>query len=190
MRNYEKVAITTVKSLIESSEWHMTTLRAVRELSLPDWYIGAGFVRNAVWDDLHGRSAFTPLNDVDVVYFGKKDTSKQLDVEMEHELLVRLPDRNWSVCNQARMHIRNDDHPYTSSEDAIGHWLETPTSVGVRMKPDGAISLVAPHGLGDLLSLDVRPTPSGYVKPEAYLRRIESKDWLATWPQLTIHMPQ
>ncbi|WRQ77412.1 nucleotidyltransferase family protein [Pseudomonas saxonica] len=28
----------------------------VRSLNLPDCWIGAGFLRNAVWDYLHGRS--------------------------------------------------------------------------------------------------------------------------------------
>ena len=32
----------------------MEQLRAVRELALPDWCIAAGFVRNRVWDHLHG----------------------------------------------------------------------------------------------------------------------------------------
>ena len=49
-------------------------LRAVEELRLPDCWIGAGFVRNAVWDALHGR---TPdcglLNDVDVVFLDRAD---------------------------------------------------------------------------------------------------------------------
>ena len=32
----------------------MEQLRAARTLALPDWCIAAGFVRNRVWDALHG----------------------------------------------------------------------------------------------------------------------------------------
>ena len=33
---------------ILSDPWRMAVLRAVRALALPDWAVGAGFVRNAV----------------------------------------------------------------------------------------------------------------------------------------------
>ncbi len=45
--------------------WHV--LGVVRALHLPDCWIGAGFVRNAVWDYLHQRSRSPLDGDVDVV---------------------------------------------------------------------------------------------------------------------------
>ena len=38
---------------IAASPFHMEALRSARELDLPGWYIGAGFVRNLGWDRLH-----------------------------------------------------------------------------------------------------------------------------------------
>ena len=48
-------------------EWEC--LEAVSSLWLPDWYIAAGFLRNAIWDALHAKSVRTPLNDIDVIYY-------------------------------------------------------------------------------------------------------------------------
>ena len=35
-------------------EWQRDVLLAVRDLGLKDCWVAAGFVRNAVWDLLHG----------------------------------------------------------------------------------------------------------------------------------------
>jgi hypothetical protein len=39
-----------VLRMIESDPAAMRVLRAAAGLGLPDWWIGAGFVRNRVWD--------------------------------------------------------------------------------------------------------------------------------------------
>ncbi len=134
--------------------------------------------------------SFTPLADIDVIYFDAIQTSRYHDSAMEHKLRQVLPDLPWSVCNQARMHIRNNDRPYTSSEDAIGHWLETPTCIAVRLEKDDNLSVFAPHGFDDLVNLDVHPTSSGNSKPDIYSRRILEKDWKRIWPKLQIHLPK
>lgn len=40
-------------------------------LQLPDAWLAAGFVRNLVWDRLHGYPEPTPLADLDVIHFGR-----------------------------------------------------------------------------------------------------------------------
>jgi len=48
----------------------MRLLRSVEELALPDCWIGAGFIRNAIWDALHGRTPNCALlNDVSMSSF-------------------------------------------------------------------------------------------------------------------------
>ena len=54
--------------LAQQSPALMAALRAARALDLPSWAIGAGVVRNEVWDHLHGYKQATPMQDVDVVY--------------------------------------------------------------------------------------------------------------------------
>jgi uncharacterized protein len=45
--------------LIRSDAWMMECLQAVERLKLPDWYIAAGFLRNAIWDFLHEKTTRT-----------------------------------------------------------------------------------------------------------------------------------
>ena len=51
-------------ALIRQDEWRMACLHSVAALHLPDCYLAAGFLRNAIWDALHGKKSRTPLNDV------------------------------------------------------------------------------------------------------------------------------
>lgn len=71
----------------------------------------------------------------------------------------RLPEVDWEVRNQARMHILSGHAPYRDSEHAIAHWIETQTCVGVRIKPDGSLKVVAPYGIAENWSLKVTLNP-------------------------------
>lgn len=59
--------------IVRDTPWLLRALRAVRELALPDWCIGAGALRNAVWDSLHGHTQPSELRDIDVAYFDPLD---------------------------------------------------------------------------------------------------------------------
>ncbi|MRE47150.1 hypothetical protein GII66_24395, partial [Escherichia coli] len=48
---------------------------------------------------------------------------------LEDRLRQQLPSLDWSVKNQARMHQRNGDYPYTSTRNALLHWPETATAI-------------------------------------------------------------
>ena len=175
-----------VLSLIRADPWMMDVLATVAELELPDWWIGAGFVRAKVWDLLHGYDRPTPLDDVDVIYFDPADLSKSPEKTAEKALSARRPDVPWSVRNQARMHLRNDDPPYRDSADALRFWLETPTCVAVRLDARGELALTAPYGLADLLSMVVRPTPAGRRRSAQYRARLAGKPWQRHWPRLRL----
>ena len=164
----------------------MESLACVRELELPDWAIGAGFVRNAVWDHLHGFVKHTALEDVDVLYFNSDDTEPGSEIPIEECLLEKLPNRNWSVKNQARMHLRNGDEPYASTSHAMEYWLETATCVAARLEDNDAMSIIAPFGLSDLLSLKSRPTAAGLRRHDQYIARMQMKSWSAHWPEVAV----
>ena len=51
--------------ILRSTPWLMDALAAAREVDAPNWLIGAGAVRTAVWDRLHGFDEPTELADVD-----------------------------------------------------------------------------------------------------------------------------
>lgn len=176
----------SLTALIAADDARMQLLRAAAALGLPDCWIGAGFVRSAVWDRLHGYPASASWGDIDVVWFDRHKTSPGDDAEAEERLVEAEPSVRWSVKNQARMHGRNGDLPYRSAEDAIGRWPETATAVALRLNGDG-IEILSPHGLGDLFSMVVRPTPAFIgIKRPVFQERVRAKGWLGRWPLLRV----
>jgi len=179
MRSCLEIAI-----FLERQPLILSILKQVEALSLEDGWVGAGLIRNAVWNHLHGRPAESSLDgDVDVVYFDLNDTSPERDIAIEGRLSGENADIPWSVHNQARMHARNGDAPYRNVEDAIRCWPETATAIAARL--NGAnVEVLAPHGVQDLVDLIVRPTPAFLQKKSVYDIRISSKDWARRWPRL------
>lgn len=160
-------------------------LACARDLGLPDCWIAAGFVRNAVWDLREG--SVSPVNDVDVIYFDSMNIAVEADAAIEDRLRLAMPDIPWSVKNQARMHLRNGHPPYLSCEHALSFWPETATAVAVRRTVSNELALMAPFGLDDLFDGIVRPTP--WVRRHAaqvFHARCREKDWLGQWPSLHV----
>lgn len=177
-------------NLIKNDDWMMRVLRAAKTLELPDWWICAGFVRSKVWDTLHGFQERTGLADIDVVYFNPEDLKKESEKKYEEMLLGLIPNVPWSVKNEARMHLVNDDfEPYTSTVDAISKFPETVTALGVRLNEQGEVILTAPCGIEDVLSMEVRPTDS-YRRTEdrrnKYKERVKKKNWEAVWYKVRV----
>jgi hypothetical protein len=164
--------------------WHL--LGVVAGLDLPDCWIGAGFVRNAVWDHLHKRPV-APLNaDVDVIWYDRHCAEAAEDRRLESRLHAIEPSIRWSVKNQARMHSRNGDTAYSSATDAMRYWPETATAVAAQRHGLDGCNIAAPLGFDDLLNLVLRPTARFRVeKRTVYEDRIRTKDWTGCWPLLT-----
>lgn len=165
-------------------------LRAVAALDLSEAWIGAGFVRNAVWDALHGLPfGANPPADVDVVWFDPAQPSAAGDAAMEARLRASHPGVPWSVRNQARMAARNGDAPYAGTLDAMARWPDTATAVAARLNLAGAVEVAAPWGVDDLLAGIVRPTPafaSDQARRRVLAERIAIKGWLRRWPGLRV----
>lgn len=171
--------------VLRRDSWRMDCLRAAAGLGLHDWYLAAGFVRNAVWDHLHRREVRTPLNDIDLVFYDPANLSRETEEEIDRRLRSAVPEAPWEVCNQARMHRKHGDPPYADAADAIAHWVEIPTCVGVRLQ-DGELVFAAPFGLEHNWSLRVEPNPRRRPPAAVYNGRIQDKQWTALWPNLRI----
>lgn len=179
-------SVTDIVRLLEAHADLHALLLHVERLDLPDGWIGAGFIRNAVWDFLHGHVIdASRLKDVDVVFLDLADANEERDAALESKLQVLAPGISWQVRNQARMHERNGDAPYQNTFDAIAHWPETATAIAARTVR-GRVEIIAPHGIDDLVNLIVRPTPAFAHKMDIYCARIQAKDWAARWPRLTL----
>jgi len=174
-----------ILNLIKKDEWMMNILEIAEKLNFPDWVIGAGFVRNKVWDYLHGFSNLkVDTNDIDLIYFDPQGNNKEADKQLSQKLKEQTG-IDWEVKNQFYMHTRNDDFPYKSTEDALSRWPETATSLGVKLE-NGDLKLIAPYGIDDLINLVVRPClkfPAGLKGVE---ERAQEKNWFKKWPKLKL----
>ncbi|MEM8724796.1 MAG: nucleotidyltransferase family protein [Pseudomonadota bacterium] len=177
--------ISDLETLLADDPLRMDVLGLVADLGLPDCWIAAGFVRDAVWDHLHGRPIAAPQGDVDVVWFCASEPSEARDRLIEERLRCRMPGLDWSVKNQARMHSGNGGDPYSSVAHAMQHWPETATAVAARIAPSGTIEINAPLGIEDLMGLRLRPTAAFETgKKKIFLERVTAKRWVERYPLL------
>lgn len=173
-----------ILNLIKKDKWMMDILHTAEKLHLPDWVIGAGFVRNKVWDYLHGYNKLqVDTADIDLVYYDPTNDDQKTDGELSENLRKETKIK-WEVVNQAYAHKWNDLPPYKSTEDALSQWPETSTAIGVKLENE-RLKLIAPYGIGDLVNLVVRPSPR-FFDVDKVRERVRSKKWLKKWPKLKI----
>ena len=177
------------EALLRADPLRMACLWAARELALPDWALGAGFVRNLIWDHLHQKAEPTPLNDIDLIYLDPGDPEGAGEREHETWLAVRVPGQHWEVRNQARMHVRQQVPPFASSLEALSHWVEVPTCIGVRLLANDEFEWLAPHGFGHNWSLQVSANPRCRQESRIFIDRIRDKQWQRIWPDLVVNWP-
>ena len=191
--NIELELATRLEKMVRLNDDLMEALHAVRSLNLTNWSIAAGAVRSAVWDQLHGYTVATPLDDIDVVYFNA-EVLPENDQQLEQQLRAIHPKLNWEVTNQANVHhwffaeFGQKVEQLSSLVHGISTWPEYATCVGITMAKDDSIEVIAPHGLNDLFTMLVRHNPSR-SDVETFLRRINAKKFQRRWPLIKIVDP-
>lgn len=127
---------------------------------------------------------------MDVVWFDAERDDPAYDRDLEEKLGQQTPEFNWSVKNQARMHQRNGNDPYHSTENALLYWPETATAVAARVGDNNIIEILAPYGLDDLFELRLRPTPPfEHEKLDIFRQRVVAKRWMERYPLLQLIVP-
>lgn len=180
-----------LESIVTGTPWLMHALEVVARCSGAQAFIGAGAVRNVVWDRLHGIQASAVPSDIDVVFFDAADEAGAGERELLSRLRESEPALQWEVTNQAYVHVWYREklgYPlaaFESVEEAVGAWPETATAIAVRLGAHGALELVAPRGLDDLFGLVLRPNPHCRDR-FAFEHRLKSKQFLARWPRLRL----
>jgi len=190
-------------AVVRRCPWLVDVLDVVRDVGddfgLSCW-VGAGAVRDLLWDSWYGvgaprdPAAFdgTAVKDVDVVFFDVDRTDPVLETEIEATLTRRRSDITWDATNQATVHVWYEDRfgvavaPLTSVTDGVGTWPETATTVAVAATPAGDIEILAPLGLHDLLAGVYRRNPRR-VSVDQYQRRIARLNPADRWPDVTVH---
>ncbi|MCC5985702.1 MAG: nucleotidyltransferase family protein [Rhodobacteraceae bacterium] len=174
-----------ITDLLRRDRRRWRALGLVAALGLPQGCIGAGFLRNLVWDHRHARRSDCRDADIDVLFFDPRRTDPAYEADIEARLRSSAPDLQWSVRNQARMHRRNHDAPYASVEDAMRFWPETATAVAA-MRAGEACAIIAPFGLADLDGLILRPPSAAPHRIAAFRARVAARNWRARWPKLQV----
>jgi uncharacterized protein len=178
-------------ALARATPWFMQALAQVRALRLNAWCVGAGAVRNLVWDAQHGHAAPSALADIDVAWFDADDLSPERDAALQRRLQAMAPQTPWEVTNQAGVHLWFEQHfghavaPLRSLEEAVASWPEYATAAGLWLDDDDRLHVIAPHGLDDLFAMVVRRNPVR-VSLETYRERVASKRYAQRWPRVRV----
>jgi len=177
-----------LSEVLVASDWFMAVLATVAAVDPPQWWVGAGVVRDLVWGTRFG-DGFDPddVTDVDVAFFDLADLSEGREAVLESELGRRDPSIVWDIKNQAAVHTWYPDRfgldvpPFRSVSEAVATWPEYAACVAARLAEDGSLMILAPHGLDDLLDGIWRRNPTR-VTVEEYERRLMRKDPGSRWP--------
>jgi len=180
-----------LRAILGGNRRFMDVLAAVRACGPPNWVVGAGVIRNIVWDYLQGHDTPTPVKDVDVAFFDPSDATRERDAALERQLYAAMPSVPWEVTNQAGVHLWYEAQfgypirPADSIEDAVSMWPETATSVAATLDADGRIRVIAPVGLDDLLAMRLRRNPR-QISRETFTERLREKDPTRRWPLVEV----
>ena len=138
-----------LEEIVRSTPWLMRALEAACTVDAPDWLIGSGAVRIAVWDHLHGYEKRTELADIDLVFFDPDDLSEAREHDIQSRLQSALLDEPWDAKNQAAVHIWYPEKfgyevdLLTSSAAAVATWPETAVCVGLRLADNDRLIIKA-----------------------------------------------
>ena len=183
-----------LSGIVRGAPWFLAALGAGRQLGLAQWCIGAGALRNLVWDALHGRAGPPQLADVDFAYFCCDDLDPARDAALQRRLAEHCPGLPWEVTNQAGVHQWFEAHfghavePLLSLDDAVASWPEPATAVGAWLDDTDRLHVIAPLGLDDLLGMRVRHNPRR-ASAHTYRERCASKRYAQRWPRVVVEEP-
>ena len=114
-----------LRALIAADRRRMGVLYAVRDLGLPDCWVAAGFVRNCVWDHLHGLAASPLSDDIDVIWFDAADRDATRDAALEAALKANHVDYQHFVYPGVEHGFNNDTTPRYDEGAAKLAWGRT-----------------------------------------------------------------
>ena len=166
-------------------------LERMPTLALPDLWLVAGCLFQAVWNLRDGRPAGADVRDYDLFYFDDSDLSWAAEDRAIRRCAALFADLGVTVelRNQARVHLWYQARfgapcpRLSSSRHGIDRFLVAGTCVGVRPDGRGAIEIYAPYGLADIFDGRLRANPN-VREPALFARKAES--YRRRWPWLTL----
>ena len=179
---------TEFRRLVATNPHNTALLERLPQLGLPDCWLTAGCLFQAVWNAQSGRAPDCGVKDYDVFYFDPSDLSAEAEVAAEERLRTAFADLpiKLDVKNQARVHLWYQGKfgaPYpqlAKSTDGIDRYLVACTCIGISVET-GAIH--APDGLGDMAAGRLRINQLN-ARPDKF--REKALSYQARWPWLEI----
>lgn len=174
-----------IEIITQHKEFH-DICDVMNELKL-DYYIGAGFITQSVWNHLSGLPLKQGISDIDIVFY-HEDVSEAFERHVKEKLSVVDTDLWLDVKNQKRVHLWYKDKfgyeilPYDSLEAAIDTWPTTATAVGIRFDQEN-YEIYAPFGLEDMFNKIVRANP---VQITESIYNQKCVKWQKKWADLSI----
>jgi uncharacterized protein len=181
--------VSRLVEMVSATGWLMDALQAASTCVEVPWCIGAGTIRELVWDDLHGFAGRLP-DDVDLAFFDAA-ASASAELGIAEQLRQLQPLVPWDVVNQAKAHLlskNSKDLPFSSLGDAVAAWPETATAVGVWWEPGTGLRVLAPLGLSDLFGAILRASRQ-LRDPAVFLERYRIKRWPERYPKVQLRQP-
>lgn len=159
-------------------------------LDLPDAWLVAGCLFQAVWNLHGGRPAQAGIKDYDVFYFDAAHLSEAGERAVQARVDAQFAGLGIALeaKNQARVHLWYQDffgHPYPALRDArdgIDRFLVRETCVGLRPARDGW-EVHAPNGVEAIAAGTLSRNP---LTPHAALFDAKAASYRARWPWLRI----
>jgi hypothetical protein len=176
----------SLSGILLNDAWHREALELLRETAPFAWITG-GFVRNAIWDFMFGKQEPSVPADVDVIYLDAESPSALTEKNLCDTLSRNAPGILWSVKDQSHMHVRSNDPPYRSLDEAVRAFPDRSSAIAVRLLGNGRLETLAPFGLEDSFRGVVRPTPAGTSdgRYQSFLNR-KLPGWRKHWPHLMV----
>lgn len=168
-------------------------LQRLPGLELPDAWLVAGCLFQAVWNLRSGRLPDAQIKDYDLFYFDAADLSEQAEAQVNERVQACYADLGIVVeaKNQARVHTWYEAYfgfPYPalrSSREGIDRFLVRCTCVGLIPTATG-LELYAPYGLDDLYQGRLQVNALCGHRP---LFEQKARSYQTRWPWLEIHPP-
>lgn len=194
MENVTTLSLSPLEQLtafLQQAPFLLDLLDCVHQYGPPGAWIGAGAVRAAVWNRLHGLPPTHGVSDIDVIWMQDGPWDPTVEQHFAQQLHHHRPSWRWDVCNQAWVHHWYPDRfgqtisPIRSVKDGVAGWPETATCVAVRRTadPGAPLEYIAPYGLSDLFEMVLRPTPG---RTDAFHTRLAQKRFLERWPNVRV----
>jgi hypothetical protein len=180
-----------LEAIVRAAPSLMQVLVTAADLQLPDWMMFSGAIYQRVLNHLTGRDADYGVKDYDLGYYDASDTSYEAEDVVIRRVAAAFesPLRDLvEVRNQARVHLWFEakfGEPYAQlscTGEALTRFVSPLFAVGVRLEPDGRMTIAAPFGLEDLFALRLRPNPGR--RTNGFARTAASA--VARWPELRV----